>query len=320
MPRHHLVPQSLLGNFANENRQLVMVPRAGGGPRLTSVRKACAEAGFYEIEVNEAYRGKVDREHVETLLSQVEGTAKGHLESLVGGNFPLSDHDRFDLALFLALQFTRGWSFRQDLVELANHGARLHAKTVSEEEIRQWLRQRGDATDERSVRALHQRVRSFEGVRVVPSQSETVRQMLKFALEETVPCLYSKRWRLILFDQPCLLISDQPVGLWGRPMRDLDRQPLGLATADAVWFPIDRRTALGLLNTGDEKVSVGTAARARHVNRAVAAGAQRWIFHHPADDPLDGLELPAPSQFVDEIESTVVEGDMIRERHRFVKK
>jgi len=310
----------MLRRFADDRERLVMVPRLGGDPKPTSVAKACAEGGFYDFEVADEYRHLADREHVETLLSQVEGKNSQHLDTLVDGGFPLPDQTKFDLALFLALQFARGWVFREDLVEIASHAARLHMATISESQARDWLRERGSATDGRSVRDFVQRVQAMEGMRVVPSNSEAVRQMLQYAIEDVLPHLYRRQWRLLRFERPCLLISDQPVAMWGRPTRDLDRHPLGVATADAVWFPVDRCHALALLHSGDEKLCDAPLSRARQINLAVAASAHRWIFHHPADSPFDELELPAPVRLVDEVRGAEVVGNEVREQHWLVKR
>jgi hypothetical protein len=35
-------------------------------------------------------------------------------------------------------------------------------------------------------------------------------------------------------------------------------------------------------------------ANARALNFLIAARAYEWIYHHPSDDPLQGVELPPP--------------------------
>lgn len=78
---------------------------------------ACAETGFYVIEVADECVDQAHSEYVETLLSLVEDKAKRHLDAILDGCFPLSDQTKFDLALFVALPVARGWVFRNDLVE-----------------------------------------------------------------------------------------------------------------------------------------------------------------------------------------------------------
>jgi hypothetical protein len=34
---------------------------------------------------------------------------------------------------------------------------------------------------------------------------------------------------------------------------------------------------------------------------ALIHDAQRWIYHHPSDHPLDGIEIPEPAVFTDEV-------------------
>jgi hypothetical protein len=45
--------------------------------------------------------------------------------------------------------------------------------------------------------------------------------------------------------------------------------------------------------TGDLQLA-GVAKTAQYLNDAMAKNARKYIFHHPDDDPLRGLELPSP--------------------------
>jgi hypothetical protein len=48
---------------------------------------------------------------------------------------------------------------------------------------------------------------------------------------------------------------------------------------------------------------------------ALVHDAQRWIYHHPDDRPLDGIDIPEPAVFTDEI--VAVRDDADGTRHEF---
>jgi hypothetical protein len=58
---------------------------------------------------------------------------------------------------------------------------------------------------------------------------------------------------------------------------------------------MDRGVGLSLGNegTGDARLS-GSVRTALYLNDAMARNAGRYIFLHPEDDPLGGLQFPAP--------------------------
>ncbi|HUJ67215.1 MAG TPA: hypothetical protein VLX59_16840, partial [Acidimicrobiales bacterium] len=72
--------------------------------------------------------------------------------------------------------------------------------------------------------------------------------------KETVPFFLAMRWRVLEFEPGWVLTSDEPLGLWGRPSRDLETSPLGIATADAIYFPLDRGRVLQLLSPDSSAV------------------------------------------------------------------
>ncbi len=107
------------------------------------------------------------------------------------------------------------------------------------------------------------------------------------------------RWqhkRILTSDSPVLLVSHRDAQPW---------QGVGLFTAGSIWFPIDRRTALVLVQRSDERGLDGhelqpSAAAARRLNHNLVLNAYQRIYHHP-DDTLDellgaGFEVPKPRE------------------------
>ncbi len=320
MRRHHVVPQMLLRGFADDRGRLVMVPREGGKPVPLTVGDAAVECGFYEIDVPDDLADTFDSEHVENLLSQVESQARPILDDMLAGRFPLDPKAKFDLALFLALQMTRGRVFREDFHEIGQAAAKRFASEIPFERVEAWHRSKGHSMDDQQLEEFWERVRRFEGTTVVASKTTEVMWMLKHVVETMHPHLFLRQWRLHRFVDPGLLISDDPVALWGRPTRDLDHQPLGVATADAIWMPLDRNHALGLIRSGEERIVEGTPIRMKQINTAVAGASHRWLFHHPDDSPLDDLTIPPAMRFEDEVVSVRTTRTELRELHRLAKK
>ena len=293
MAEHHTVPRMHLRRFADGQKFLMASPRGGGRQVRMSVKRACAEAGYYELELEEPHDQEFPPEFVEGSLSYFEGRVAPIIEGLVQDEFALSMWDRFYLTLFVAFQIARGPAFRRELSEMMTMQARLELQTrVTPKKARNWLRKKGLAADDVAVENFVRE--ALDGAwKLVGSNSAYVQAMLQWVFEDLHPLLFTtRRIRVLRFAQPVLLTSDQPAVLWARPGRDLYAEPLGVATADAIWMPLDRRHALALVASGREGIIDTGFLRAKQINTAVAAAAHDWIFQHPNEEPLDVSRLP----------------------------
>ncbi len=302
MARHHTVPQMHLRRFADSEHFVSAVPTTGGRPQRMSVKRASAEMGFYNLELAPPHDEDFPPEFVEGSLSYFETKAAPIIERLVHGDFALSDWDRFYLTLFVAFQLVRGRAFRAELSATMTVQARLDLQTrVTPTRARRWLRSKGLPADERAVVAfVHEAING--PWKLVGSNSTYVQAMLQSAFEDVHPRLFlCRRLRVLRFAQPMLLTSDEPAVLWGRPKRDLYASPLGTATADSIWMPLDRRHALALVRSGREGIVDSPPQRAHQINTAVAASARQWDFQHPEDDPVDVSTLPPHGEPVAEV-------------------
>jgi len=149
MVRHHIIPQMSLRRFADVDERLVMRRRDDWSVAVpTTVRRACAESGFYAIpaeQVADTHQVGHDPEIVERILSEVEGGAKEVFDRLVAGQLPLSAHDKYELSLFLSLQVTRGWAYREQMQELRDLAVpHLIDAALTDDKIRKHLRARGE--------------------------------------------------------------------------------------------------------------------------------------------------------------------------------
>lgn len=320
MARDHIVPQMLLRRFANARGHLRATPRVVGAPTLMSVARACREAGFYDIDFDPAFAHLVPRDQIERSLSDFEGRASRLFDRFANDELNLSDQDRFDLMLFVAFQAVRGWAFRDELSEIATLRMKQELEPIlTTEKLRADLKREDRPHDDHAISAWRTEL-LISDWRLVPPPSLVVQGMADLALNRLHPDFYfRRRVRLLRFAEPVLLLSDEPVAMWARPDRDHDANPLGLATADAIYMPVDRRHVLALLLRGAEGVFDGGPKRAELVNRLVATGAHRWVFQHPDDPPYDVTNLGQRPRWTVETLGAVVEPDKVRVQKRLVR-
>lgn len=311
-----------LRRFADERGKLTMVDRDGVRPaRTVSVNRACNESGYYSIpaeDLEEHARDGHDPELVEKLFARIESDAAVVLERIVREQVlpERGSAERFDLALLVSQQITRGWGFRARMEEHVNVQARMYMEPeLTVERLRERLRQLGEPSGPLEVEAYRKEI--LEGdwsVRL--GQSFMIQQGIRAAYETALPELLRRAWRLRVFEQPVLLTSDEPVALWS-PGPYVPE----IATADIYWWPIDRRHLLSMSTRRvDEAVTAAPLSRARQVNQLVAQQADRWIYHHPEDDGLGDAVLPPRERFVQETVDVTVTPTEVRELVHVVRR
>jgi len=297
---------------------------------IVTVANACVEQGFYEIaaeDLEEQYRAGHDPEVVEKTFASLEREVSAIMGTILQGGFPLPPEHRFKLSFFTALQITRGWRFRKDMNDLGTVAMHQYMETLSPSYFRDWLRKRGEAHDPDAVAAFRERALGPASPRLVMGQASAVQESLRLAVEDLIPHLFLRSWRLLRFPDDLLLISDSPVGMWTPVPASADRPAgqdfsVGAGNARLVCLPLDRRTALAMtMHEGPDQVIDSGPVRARQINTALVHDAERWIYHHPADHPLDSIEIPEPAVFTDEIVAVREDPDGTRrELHRVLKR
>jgi hypothetical protein len=303
----------LLKRFADADEKIAMVSRQTPAKVIvTKAATACAEVSFYTIsadDVEDNHRAAHDSEGVETTLAQIESDTVPVIERLVRGELPRTAEQRFRMSMFVALQYTRGWRFRQDVNDMGTALARQHLPDLlPREKVAMSLRQQGVPVNDKTVAAYRDEVLQG-GWRLQLAQPHAVQQALRFAMEWCLPELLERRWRVLRFDVP-LAISDAPVTLWSPSVPGDERaSPPGLATARMIILPLDRNTALAMVRADADKIVEAPARRALQINTAVANNAHRWIFHHPDDTPLADVRIDPPAVVTDEIRGVRAHSD-----------
>lgn len=307
-----------LRNFADESNKLTMVARDDlSRTHTVTVNNACNEAGFYTIPTEDLEphaRPGHDPGALEKTLANLEGTTVPIIDQIVTTRtLPSLDDrtleqgldapwDRYNLAFFVALQMTRTWAFRRDLNEFIDLGARLHTNVLTtDDRIAKFLARSGKPFRAQDIEAFRERLLGPNRPKLRFGDSRITQVAVEFAVEYGLPELFGRTWHLRVFDDPVLLTSDAPVTL--RTAGPPGTLAPGVVNASAIYWPIDRRHLLAfeLSNRVTDRVDIHADPRRAHmVNRLVAAQAERWIFHHPADRPLDGLDLPPRPQLAEE--------------------
>jgi len=309
----------VLRRFATDDERIVMVGRSDGRRIPTKVKTACAETGFYEIaveDVAEEIRGDHDIEVAEKAYAEIEGRAKPLLDRLASQALPSNVEDKLRLAVCFALQMTRDWSHREHLDESKNAMLPHYLDFVlTDDRVRAHLRERGKPHDAQAIADMRARIHASPPT-VTTNQSHAVQMSVDNAINECLGHLTRRSWRLLTFDEPCLLTSDHPFGYWSPP-GGLS-PPFGVGNAPVIYYPVDRQTALAMhAQHVPSRVVRSGSTRSQYINTAVATEASKWIFHHPDDNPLDDMEIPPKAVLVDEIVGERVDDDgNVRELHR----
>lgn len=230
--------------------------------------------------------------------------------------------DRYNLAFFVALQLTRTWAFRRELTELIDHSVeRRKREFTTDERVEAHLARLGLPTRPKDIQAFRARLLGPNGPKLDYGNSRMIQAAVYFAVEHGLPELFKRTWHLRVFDESVLLTSDAPVAL--RTAGPPGSLMPGVANAQVIYWPIDRSHLLAfeLPAGGADSVSHhANTGRARLVNRLVAGQAERWIFHHPEDRPLEGLELPDRQELVEETVRVVESSDEIRVTKRVARR
>ncbi len=123
--------------------------------------------------------------------------------------------------------------------------------------------------------------------------------MLQLGLGAT-PFLLGRRWAVLKFPEPGLLLTDRPLIMYQNPENRSPVSGVGIATADELWVPLDRSTALILHNEeliGERIIYATPDYGIDDFNQALVSQAAREIYCHPDDlSRLGSLDLPAPDR------------------------
>jgi hypothetical protein len=228
----HYVPQFLLKNFGNGKKdQIHVFDKNTSRTFLTNAKNVASESRFYDFNID----GKETT--LEPVLTKIESAAKPIFQRLLEADCiaTLSDLDKGSLSTFLAVQFTRTKSFREQFRSIPEL---LLAKL------------RKKANNEADLEAIKDYI-------TVPDENETkieTARMIINAPKDYGPQFINKRWVLIATEKRTpFIINDNPITLQNM----IDMQPygnLGLAVLGIeIYFPLSPTRALLLLCPSHEE-------------------------------------------------------------------
>lgn len=291
--RHHFIPQFMLRKFARPDGQIAVFSVPDQTHSLRHVRDTAVMKDLYTV---------IDEEHGETLsvekiLAEADGQAAGVIEHLISHGLPISIEERGNLAMWISLLHVRGPHMRRTLEALFDQTYKLDLSLVANaEDARARLQENlGRMPTEDEVRELVEAVNDLESFEVVPHQNDLVKQMLDSSTH-IYPLLIQRHVALFRLPDPGLVLCDRPLVLYQKPENRRPYLGVGVANADELWLPLDRRTALIFHNdddVGDVEVDSLPSLRIEDFNQAVVLNAGSELYAHPEDVAfVQQLEMP----------------------------
>jgi Protein of unknown function (DUF4238) len=290
--KHHWVPQLHLRRFASDGEQIATVDLATQRRFTQSVRDAAAANNYNEVTLTDGSTS----DRVERFLGEMEGDAARVIRGVIDQErFPPEGDDRLGLGFYLAFQYLRTPATRRFFEQLAEHTFNLEVAAGGPQALRKALESRGETVTDEMVADEWKIIRDFDWSLTLPT-NEQLRQSLELA-QEFAPAIASMAWHLVRFEHKKLLTCDHPVGLL--PRNDKPAwSGTGFFTASLIWLPLSREVGLMARPVlpedphPPEDVPVPpTAKLANILNQITVCSADRWLYHHPDDDPTQALEL-----------------------------
>jgi hypothetical protein len=270
------VPRCYLKRFAGGGEQVRVFPKHDPTKNfVANIINIAVEKDFYAISTEAGLS-----QEIEHRLAEIEGNACAAMGRIDRTSWPPSPEDRSILANFIALQITRGSTFRElqagiidDIMKMAGRMQAAHP-----EGIRGLL---GDEVTDEEVEEVTATLRAGDFT-VTPNKNASIIDAMHVAAE-LVGYTVGLRWDLIVSPVPAILTSDAPVSLWRRKHGPNDNWGVGVETADEITFPIDPNQCL-LLHPSDHETDLdGVPVREAvlTLNMRTALGAYRYFFSHP---------------------------------------
>jgi Protein of unknown function (DUF4238) len=293
--RHHVVPRLHLRGFATPDKRLTQIDLDTGGRREVSIGDAAVIRDFYTVVLLDGTR----TDAWEQWLSEVEDEIAPALRrALEMPKFRLTNDDRERLSNWIALQYLRGPDNRRQMAEIASFTIRAQVGMGGLAYL-QHAMSKGLGRDVSIPEAerVWDDITSPQGPEIAVAGDEHL-EILAKTYGKAAAMVYGRSWGRIRFNRHRLAVSDVPVNLVRGDMPD--HVGAGLAGAQAITVPLDRQTLLWLELPSDhgpaeDRDLQPTAILARAHNHSAVLGAERFVYFHPADEPIPpDVAVPRP--------------------------
>lgn len=299
--RHHYIPRSFQKRFSDPNEQLLVFRLDDPeNPKSQHTSDIAVQRDLYthvDQQVGETVA-------VEKILAVLDGNAARILKNLDFGlqPFPATLPDRAFLAMWMAFLLVRDPHTRRVMEAISDQMLKFDLSLCSTpEQARARLRSNLDREPTpQEVSGLLEAAERVNEMEIICHQNDYIKTMLTLASEMYLH-LWRRKYTVLRFAEPGLVLSDRPLVLYRDPERWHPQTGVGVATADELWLPLDRRNVLVLHNRPlfeDGAVVKGLPPEFRHVlNQAVIGNTTNRIYCHPSDRAaVDSSEIPDPQQ------------------------
>ncbi|MBN8609612.1 MAG: DUF4238 domain-containing protein [Deltaproteobacteria bacterium] len=290
--RHHFVPVMYQRRFARDNRlatiNLKSNPPTKGenSPLNIAVRR-----DLYRLDLAKPGFENVNEE----AWAKIEKAALFAFRNLDAAPHEMFDEiDRFNLSIFIALQVQRGPDMLGAFA--SSFGTRmLEALAADQSRLRRYYSPAAGMADA-EIEALQLEVAGVAKdpvmrARAVPeaiTKAELSKRLLK-GLARAAEGVMERHWQILHTPIP-LLSGDCPVVTAVDPAND---RP-DFDSVDQFVFPLGRNIMLTMTRRdhgGSDMVALAHPDHVRAVNRQILSLADQWVFYHPDDNPLEGIDL-----------------------------
>lgn len=290
--RHHYVPGFYLRRFANKKSQVVQYDRDGRRGYANAVANCAVETDFYRLLGQDGSPSN-DAEEFFNIVETHTSEAMRTIDLLPLGETCLDKEARLTLAIHIAFQFIRTREARDlanqlgDLIYRGNLELSLRGKS-GDAFIEELTELAGRLPTENEISAARKFIEDPTATKILPSFNELYPMMVSAAFE-VAPKIAARPWVLLECTAPAFLTSDRPVTFWRDRRRGDAAFGLGLDNADAVYFPLDPKKMLVVLQGPSDSLERRSPTRAdvRKINAIVANWSYRFIYHHPNHRPVD---------------------------------
>ena len=298
--RHHVVSKFYLRYFANDNERVMAVMLPGDRRFPQSIGDASVQTGYYTVIDQAGHQSDT----AEQALSLVEARAATAWREVAAGVWPLRQEHRESMAAWIALQLLRGTSVRNSMSELASQALLLEVILGGRTKLREALMAAGEPIDDDTVNA--EWVGLFRDPLRAEARANHHMQHLADLLPRVTHSILDRSWLLTVFERKALATSDHPV--YVVPNEELTQMGMGtgIENATVIHVPLTRRHSLAMYQPSAVPAQLaalgrdirwpGVTATALYSNSCTVNSARRFLFHHPDDAPLVGIDLPQPRE------------------------
>ena len=290
--RHHTVSKFYLKRFADDRDQVLTIDLSTNKQFLQNVTNASVRTDYY-MAVDEVGE---QTDAFEVAMSQVETAAADAWRAIDEGAWPLPADLREAAATWMGLQLLRGHDQR---TMMSNLGTDLLIILGGRPQLRETLIRLGEPADDQAVN--EQWVDLFQNLPTIEATTNQHIHQIAMTLPRVIENLTERWWALSRFQRKALATSDSPVVVVPNERDVAIGMGTGIETADEILCPVNRHACVSLASRATlppymaELSDIAQVAKtALFANSVTSRNARHYLFHHPDDEPLNGLPLPDP--------------------------